>query len=375
MNRTLKKMALFLTLIIGFQFQVATASNIEDEKQTPQVTLSLWQVPLHFVTTLFDPFINEDAQNFYSNQINEVQNKGIVGYTSNKATDFYNLMAKNSLGDNLTLISAVGLTWTGLGEYLPVAPVVLTTFNTFKTTKSYVDLGNSVLENSVSHEYLKKTMRIALYGLAIYGVSSLPIAYGHQVLTNCKVPDGTFSGSCTDIQVSPYQSTDPLVPNTSCKLSALCKTTHESIKPKENILFYDYLETPILGNNNGTLTVNGYSMKKPENFQCVLPEGSYQKTCQLSVTKYVSPDQNLSNTPLCNLVSNCKKYDRANTQANVVIYGHSFKKNIENCDGKVVFHHSKETDGFCDNISHTVLKERLNSLEKNDYVVKTKDEL
>jgi hypothetical protein len=99
MSRVIKKFFLFI-FIIGLHTRLVMGSNLfQSEEEITQCPSNSWsvcaEIPDHFVKTLFDPFINEDALKFYTNQKIQIQEKGFLGYIAN--TVFQTLNSAPSL--------------------------------------------------------------------------------------------------------------------------------------------------------------------------------------------------------------------------------------------------------------------------------------
>lgn len=179
----------------------------------------------------------------------------------------------------------------------------------------------------------------------------------------CITPSGDFTNSCSDIAINKYLSSDPNLPSI-CQLTALCPTMYSGLPLQSNEVFIPTeLKLVDVTNNNGTLTHNGKplsgktstSSTDPEH--CFSPQGSYLETCAIFKKPYISTDQKLSSTDLCEARLECATLNGAMT-SNILFFNIRAKdkksiEKIENCNGKLK---KGKFDNECQTHSDTIQK-------------------
>ena len=158
----------------------------------------------------------------------------------------------------------------------------------------------------------------------------------------CLPPTGNYLGSCDNLSMTPYVSSDPFAPS-MCKFTASCTTIFKGLPPQANEVYLpeDY-ELNELTNFNGTLTYHQKPLataSKTQRGSCDKPRGSYRETCKTDASDYESTDSNLDMTPLCEARSNCQTLT-GQAKSNLVYFNlHNPKgsvQRLENCAGQLV---------------------------------------
>ena len=172
---------------------LSTSSEIFKEEESlldpsPSSWKDILQIPYLFVTSLFEPFTNQDAQDFYKSQLTQVQEEGITEYTSDKAKKA-SLAIKNHPLDAISLMGGLALGYTDMGEYTPAIEAVVITANRLKNGKSLINLAQSVDGQAL----VNKGLKLALIGGVVYIISSVPTAAAYD-WNNLKDAEDHYSG-------------------------------------------------------------------------------------------------------------------------------------------------------------------------------------
>ncbi len=172
--KTLKKSLLLLNLIsILFTGSNLHASPSEAEESIKPL---LWRtivmrMPIDFTKSLFEPFIDGEAQDFYTSQIDQVQKDGIISYTFDKFKRMLSA-AKSDPLSAFTLAGSIVVGHTSLGQELPVLPLVLTTVNRAKSGKQVYDMARFIRADT----YVKKGLNLLMLSTAVYFAAEVPMA-------------------------------------------------------------------------------------------------------------------------------------------------------------------------------------------------------
>jgi hypothetical protein len=326
---------------------VVTKEN--DENTVPPKTVT-------FFTSLFEPFTNHNAQEFYKSQMTQVTDEGVTNYAYGKARQCLTTI-KNNPSDAFIMGGAMALGWVSVEEYFPLIPLAVGVVNSVKHSQTLCALAGSITSETI----MQKGLKIALYGGAVYSVASLPAAAALDWNSladpsHCPIPEGSYLGSCQNTTVMSYKSTDPLVPVNTCVLTTQCNSIIPSIPPTNNTIYFQSTSDVRFGNNNGTLTVLNELGKESQipakgSITCTALPGSHDLSCQLDVSPYTSTDENLKTTPFCEMKSRCRTLANGQTTLNTVYFGHENQRGAdvvaENCDGRLVIHGTRKSDGMC----------------------------
>ncbi len=204
-------------------------------------------------------------------------------------------------------------------------------------------------------------MRILSIIAAVAAVFATRQALADEI--ECITPSGDFTNSCSGIAIKKYLSSDPDLPSI-CQLTALCPTMFSGLPLQSNEVFIPTeLKLVDVTNNNGTLTHNGKplsgktstSSTDPEH--CFSPQGSYLKTCEIFKMPYISKDQKLGSTDLCEARLKCATLNGSMT-SNIVFFNIRAKdkksiEKLENCNGKLK---KGKSDNECQTNSDTIKK-------------------
>ncbi len=188
-------------------------------------------------------------------------------------------------------------------------------------------------------------LKIVCAGAILSGIVCVPAAAA--LAAKVKIP-GTFSDSCTEIDVRDYSSTDPnlndlIVVQAKCELDRAC---HEPVISK--VVLTRDLACISLQNHNGSLAVNTQVEMKCD---AASLKGSFRQSCtSIEAQSYTSSDSNIPPSSFCEIKAECKNkkgdpkmnvdYLPAGTMA---CYGQLF----ENCDGILEIRDNPGADGNC----------------------------
>lgn len=175
---------------------------------------------------------------------------------------------------------------------------------------------------------------------------------------SCKLPGGSYLDSCEDTKLETYVSEDPNIPQGICKLTTKCASMFAALPKQENELYFDERSSLILGNQNGTLVIQNENKKEVlisdlSKVVCNPLPGSHHDSCEVSAAPYLSSDVKLKNTPFCQMTSECLTLDWENIEHNQIYFGYEELREsdvaVENCNGFLVLHETKKSDGSCAN--------------------------
>lgn len=145
-------------------------STRDTHRSTSWVDLA--KLPILFTKSLFEPFTNENAQNFYQKQVTQIKKKKITGYTWNVVQHIGRTIKEHPL-NAFILTGAMLLGCTEIGNYTKLLPAAIVTANTIKNGKFLKSLANSIDNKTL----IGRVVKIAFYGgAALYFLSSIPIA-------------------------------------------------------------------------------------------------------------------------------------------------------------------------------------------------------
>lgn len=227
-----------------------------NENTIPSKNLSwmdLASLPVTFFTSLFEPFMNQKAQEFYKNQITQVTDEGVTHYAYGKVRQGLTTI-KNNPSDAFRMGGAIALGWTSVEEYSPLIPLAVGIANNVKYSQTLRAFADSISTETI----MQKGLKIALYGGAVYCVASLPAtaALDWNSLA-CEAPNGSYRDSCTIRSAREYLSSDPnLAKVPMCKFDIDCRDL--SGKFKEQVVFLPKADVQCLKyreNCDGTLVM------------------------------------------------------------------------------------------------------------------------
>jgi hypothetical protein len=272
----------------------------------------------------------------------------------------------------------VALGWTSVEEYSPLIPLAVGVINDAKYSQTLYKFAHSMTPKTM----LQKGLKFALYGGAVYSLASAPMAAAldwGSADTACSLPEGSYLGSCHNTTVIPYKSTYPYVPANICVLKTQCNSIIPSIPPTNNTIYFQSTSDVRFGNNNGTLTVlDELGRESPiptkDDITCTALPGSHDLSCKINVAPYQSTDKNLKTTPFCQMKSDCHNLDGEETTLNTVYFAHEHLRGLdvvaENCDGLLVIHGRRESDGMCAKKNPNDIRDIAKAKGKTTQVVK-----
>lgn len=131
----------------------------------------LGKLPILFFTTLFEPFTNQDARDFYKSQGQQIKEEGLLNYGAKQIKRTGQAVKDNPL-EAILLGGGVALGWTDVGETTLIVPLAVGTVSGLKNGQSIVTLAKSIRTDGLGDKWLK----LALYGSAVYMVASVPVS-------------------------------------------------------------------------------------------------------------------------------------------------------------------------------------------------------
>ncbi|MBN9343209.1 MAG: hypothetical protein BGO76_03810 [Caedibacter sp. 38-128] len=165
----------FLSLLVHTNSLQATNSCtetlIETEIQRP--TMSWKQVasiPAHFITSLFEPFTDQDAQTFYNNQLQQIKSNP-SGYMIDTIFAVGRAVKDHPL-DAVSFLAGAVVGHTNLGEVPAISNL-----NKAITIAKFTKEGTRAvlaLQLTSGDTLVKKGMQIAVIGTTLYFISSVP---------------------------------------------------------------------------------------------------------------------------------------------------------------------------------------------------------
>ena len=141
-----------------------------------------------FFTTLFDPFIGDDAQTFVNNQITALTEDSVEDYVYDKTAKVLTTIKNNPYASLQTT-----LTLTPVGQYIPLLNFGVNAVANIKQTKMFYDLASTLNSNNL----LNKTLRMALYTGGIYALTQIPMAAAHEFNTYTQAKNHYTPGECS----------------------------------------------------------------------------------------------------------------------------------------------------------------------------------
>ena len=199
--------------------------------------------------------------------------------------------------------------------------------------------------------------------------------------TKCVPPEGPYTDNCLS-KVESVVSTDSNVPDDLCKLTAYCATDIPSTRPVENEFYYPDGSPVVLGNKKGILTIlkgqgEEIPISKIQKVECKPLQGTHEFSCDIKVKPYASSDPKLDGT-FCEMTSTCKDVKGSSTTQTTVYYRLAHVEEgiaVENCDSKLVVHHSKTHDGMCSGKDPAEIKDIAEKIGKSRHVLSKTDEI
>ncbi len=180
MQKFSRKVLILLSLLLVGTNQIAQASNApasiteesaQDGKPATYKEFSSAELVTSFITTLFEPFIDEGAQSFYRDQIQQIKQDG-TGYLWDKIKRSYQAIKSHPLDAASLATGVIFGHYPDLAEFAPIIPTIIGTLNNTRTSFSWLSFAKSIDGTTITN----KGIKLVVAGGAVYLAASIPVA-------------------------------------------------------------------------------------------------------------------------------------------------------------------------------------------------------